>query len=398
MKIAVVTGTRPDIIKMAPFYWYNKRVKLVHSMQHFTYSLYEGVYKDLNLKWPPHYEINKTFKRVSAKTFTKAMFKFDQKMNTKLLQWVESKVAKMMQPNISKSVSFLLHGFSHFFSENYFDWVLVHGDTLTAMTAALAANFNLLKVAHIEAGLRTGSKEPFPEQLDTRVADAASDLHFAAVKRNVRSLISEGFPKDSIFLVGNTIVDTVNWAKNKGTPKFLENLGINLDKPFVYFSAHRKENMMNKERFLSIIKYAKEIADMGYQVLWSVRPATRKAFADYNINISHPNIILVDDIPNYTDIIWFVSRSKFIVTDSGSMQEEAAALHVPCLTLRYVTDRPETVEAGVNFLVKPGKVTSIRPYILKALKVRRWNNIYGTDVTKKILNLLNQSSVKLWEH
>ncbi len=391
MKIAVITGTRPDIIKMAPFYWYGKnKVKLVHSMQHFTYSLYEGVYKDLNLKWPPHYEINNTPKRILAKLTTKLMYNFDERFNTKTLQWLEERVAKLMQPNISKSFAFLLKGFSNFFSKNYFDWVLVHGDTLTAAAAAIAADLNLLKVAHIEAGLRTGSKEPFPEQLDTRVADAASDLHFAAVERNVKNLINEGFPKKSIFLVGNTIVDTVNWAKNKGNSKFFENLGIDLNKPFVYFSAHRKENMMYKERFLAIVRYAKEIADIGYQVLWSVRPATRKAFVDYNIKINHPNIVLVDDIPNYTDIIWFISRSKFIATDSGSMQEEAAALHVPCLTLRYVTDRPETVDAKVNFLVKPGKTKSIKPAVKRALKIKRWPEIYGNEVTKKILlNLQN---------
>ena len=399
MKIAVVTGTRPDIIKMAPFLLYSKKVKLIHSMQHFTYSLYEGPYRDLNMRFPPDYEINKTFKRVLANKVTKLLYLYDEKFNSKLLQKVENRVAKMMQPNIAKTFSFLVKGFSNFFSENYFDWVLVHGDTLTAATAAIAADLNLLKVAHIEAGLRTGSKEPFPEQLDTRIADAASTLHFAAVKRNVKNLLNEGFPKDSIFLVGNTIVDTVNWTKNKGNPKFFENLGIDLDKPFVYFSAHRKENMMHKNRFLSIVKYAKEIANMGYQVLWSVRPATRKALVENNIDLSNEkNIFLVDDIPNYTDIIWFISRAKFIVTDSGSMQEEAAALHIPCLTLRYVTDRPETVDAGINFLVKPGKAKSIKPYVNKALKIKKWKDIYGRNVTKKILSILRKVNPIIWEH
>ncbi len=389
MKIAILTGTRPDIIKMAPFKWYYRKGTLVHSMQHFTYSFYEGVYRDLNI-WPPDVEVGRTTKRILAKKLTKYMFLFDQVTNKKTLDWLESKVSKLMQPNIAKSFSFLVRNLSNFFSENYFDWVLVHGDTLTAAAGALAAQFNLLKVAHIEAGLRTGTKEPFPEQVDTRVADSASDLHFAAVKRNYVSLMNEGYPKDSIFLVGNTIVDAVNWAKKKGNPKFFEKLGIDLSKPFIYFSAHRKENMMKKERFISIVKSANEIAKMGYQVLWSVRPATMHAFNKYNIKINEKNIILVDNIPNYTDIIWFISKAKFIVTDSGSMQEEAAALKIPCITLRKVTDRPETVEAGVNVLFEPGRNRSIKKYVKKALSIKKWPNIYGENVTKKILNVLKK--------
>ncbi|MEM0372799.1 MAG: UDP-N-acetylglucosamine 2-epimerase (non-hydrolyzing) [archaeon] len=403
MRIVLLTGTRPDIIKMAPLYWEGKKrghdVILVHSNQHYPYDLFEGVYRDLGLPYPPHFVLNDGFAKKLARKVSKHSYFYDLKKGTQITRKIEKLGAKILssRPNPANTIAEIIDGLNDLFANHLknVDIVLVHGDTLTCSAGALSAHLNLIPVGHVEAGLRTGTREPFPEQTNTRIADACSDLRFAAIEKNAKFLEREGFDKRDIHVVGNTVVDAVLWAKDKGNKDFFLGLGADSSKKWIYFSAHRRENLIHEKRFRAIVKAAYDLADMGYQVIWSIRPGTQKYFEDYSISVKHDNIITVKEIPNYTDIVWLMNNCELIVTDSGSMQEEAAALKKPCITLRFVTDRPETVEAGVNFLAEPDERLDIKQTVKKALSVKNFPEIYGKgDSSAKIYDIIEKRKGK----
>jgi len=380
MRIGILTGTRPDIIKMAPLYWEARKrghePVLVHTGQHWSPHLFGGVYKDLELP-EPSFKCGYGSPKSPADSVAQMMGSLD----------------KLLRSDLKN-----------------LDILLTHGDTLTALAGSLAAHLNVMAVGHVEAGLRTFSREPFPEQTDTRCSDACSDIFFAPTETNRKNLLNEGFDAKRIFLVGNTVVDAAKWAAKKGerAKPFFEKLEFDFSKPQVYFSCHRRETTMHAERFTAVAEAMCEAADSGYQVLWSVRPGTQKAIDEYGLAkeiARHENLITVTDIPNYTDIMFYVSRCRMVVTDSGSMQEESAALHVPCVTLRYVTDRPESVEAGVNLLAPPKSADSIMRVVRECEKnndaMRKKRNPYGEgDSSKRIIGAMEKFGTPFvkWEH
>jgi len=291
-----------------------------------------------------------------------------------------------------------------------FDIVLVHGDTLTSMAGALAAYLNVVPVGHVEAGLRTFSREPFPEQLDTRCSDAASDLYFAATETNRKNLLNEGFARERVYVVGNTVVDAAIWAakRGEGGKGFFEKKDVKFDKPTIYYSIHRRETTMDKGRFGAAAGAAMKLADAGRCVVWSIRPGTKAAIEKWGLSdeiARHKNLVLIEEIPSYPHIMYLMSKCELICTDSGSMQEEAAALHVPCVTVRYVTDRPESVEAGANVLAPPKSADSIVSVVESAERnaeqMKKTKNPYGNgDSAKLILKAIEEWEGKMigWEH
>ncbi|HLC48006.1 MAG TPA: UDP-N-acetylglucosamine 2-epimerase (non-hydrolyzing) [Candidatus Norongarragalinales archaeon] len=420
MKIGILTGTRPDIIKMAPIYWEAKRrghkAVLIHTSQHFPYHLFEGVYRDLDLPFPPDYLVQYGVVKKLGVHVSKVAYSLDEKANLGLSRKFENLATKITsrRPNPALSVGGMMLELNNLLQGELrdLDILLTHGDTLTNMAGALAASLNLIPVGHVEAGLRTFSKEPFPEQIDTRVADACSDLYFAATQTNTSNLISEGFSKDRIFTVGNTVVDAAIYAARKGAKsrQFFERMGFDFSKKLVYFSCHRRENLMHEKRFRAIAGALADISDKGLQVLWSIRPGTQEAIHSYGLNgelKTHPNLHLVSEIPRYSDIMYFISKCHLVVTDSGSMQEETAALHVPTVTLRYVTDRPESVKAGVNILAPPSSKKSILGILWKASsegvnkEMRQKKNPYGKgDSARRIVAAIEKFKGRMieWEH
>jgi len=334
MRIGILTGTRPDIIKMAPLFWEAKKRGhtpiLIHTGQHYSDHLFSGVYKSMELP-EPHHKLEVGNCGSPAESLGKMVLAMDRLLREK------------ERPDI----------------------LLVHGDTLTSLSGALAAYLNLVPVGHVEAGLRTFSHEPFPEQLDTRGSDAASDIYFAATGLNRQNLLNEGFSGKRIFVVGNTSVDTALWASKKpsgGAERFFLSKGVDFSKPTIYFSIHRRETTLSKERFTAAAEAAFLLSDKGYCVVWSVRPGTAAALEKYGLNeqlAQHKNIRAIEEIPSYVDIIHLMKKCRFVCTDSGSMQEECCALGIPCITVRYVTDRPESVSVGANILARPDSAQTI---------------------------------------
>ncbi|MCJ7518248.1 MAG: UDP-N-acetylglucosamine 2-epimerase (non-hydrolyzing) [Anaerolineaceae bacterium] len=237
------------------------------------------------------------------------------------------------------------------------EWVIVQGDTTTAMTAALTAYYRHIKVAHIEAGLRTGDKwQPFPEEVNRRIIGTIADLHFAPTDAAWSNLVREGITKDNVKVTGNTIIDALNQVTRLPIPpeieKLLKEKGIlSGEKELVVITAHRRENF--GEPICSICAALRQLAEKFQDRIELVYPV------HLNPNIQKPVYELLTDIPNltllppleYLPLVHLLKHARLILTDSGGIQEEATGLGKPCLVLREVTERPEGVDAGVLKLV-----------------------------------------------
>ncbi len=237
------------------------------------------------------------------------------------------------------------------------DWVIVQGDTTTAMTAALAAYYRRIKVTHIEAGLRTGDKwQPFPEEVNRRIISTIADLHFAPTDLAWRNLVNEGICKDDVKVTGNTIIDALNQVIQLPIPQQIEGLLREKDilsgkKELVVVTAHRRENF--GEPIRNICAAISSLAENFRNQIEIVYPV------HLNPNIQKPVNELLSGIPNvtllppleYLPLVHLFKNARLILTDSGGIQEEATGLGKPCLVLREVTERPEGVDAGVLKLV-----------------------------------------------
>jgi UDP-N-acetylglucosamine 2-epimerase (non-hydrolysing) len=373
MKLLFAIGTRPDLIKMAPLIIDSKsrghENVIVASGQHYDRELFQGVLEDLGIN-----EINYVLNARGSPCI----------VGSELLKGMEN-VLEKEKPDI----------------------VLVHGDTFSALFSSIASALCLVPVGHVEAGLRTNSWEPFPEQICTRSADACSSLYFAATQKNIDFLLNEGHPKDRIYLTGNTIVDAVRIYSNKN-PNILDELKIPKNKKIIYFSAHRRENTLHKNRMEAIFESLLELKE--YTIFCSVLPGTLKAAKEYGylekLEKSEHIIWKHPSLEKYSDVLSFVKKSDLVLTDSGGMQEESVSLNVPCLTLRYVTDRPETVEVGANKCTgfkKEDIINDVRN-VLENKEIydnmKKAKNPYGDGYSSdKIISIIEKHKGKLarWE-
>ena len=237
------------------------------------------------------------------------------------------------------------------------DWILVQGDTTTVMAASLNAFYHHIRVGHVEAGLRTGDRsQPFPEEINRRVASVVADLHFAPTGRAVANLQTEGIPDWRIALTGNPVIDALNAIISKPVPAavrdFLKEKDIRPGwKKMILVTAHRRENF--GAPIESICLAIRDLASAYPEQVELVYPV------HLNPNIQEPVHRLLDGIPNvtllppleYLSLVHLMRASELVLTDSGGIQEEATGLGKPTLVLREVTERPEGLEAGVLSLV-----------------------------------------------
>lgn len=244
------------------------------------------------------------------------------------------------------------------------DWVLVQGDTTTVMAASLLAYYQQIRVGHVEAGLRTGDKwQPFPEEINRRVASVVADLHFAPTEWSRQNLLREGIPDTQIIVTGNTVIDAlqsiVQLPPTPEASQLFQKLGFkeNADTAspgaprLALVTAHRRENF--GKPIEDICLALRQLAEMYRQDVQFIYPV------HLNPNIQEPVYRLLSGIPNitlvppfdYLTMIHVLKCATIVLTDSGGLQEEAPGLGVPVLVLRQVTERPEGVQAGTVRLV-----------------------------------------------
>lgn len=237
------------------------------------------------------------------------------------------------------------------------DWLLVQGDTTTVMAAAILGFYNRIKVGHIEAGLRTFDKwQPFPEEINRRLAGVVADLHFAPTENNRENLLREGIAEAMIVVTGNPAIDALQIVTRQPAPQTTADLLARAgvvpgDRRLVLVTAHRRENFGQPIR--DICHALKRLADEYLNEISLIYPV------HLNPNIQEPvqeiltgieNIILLPPI-DYLDLVHLMKQATLILTDSGGIQEEAPSLGIPTLVLRESTERQEGVVAGTLKLV-----------------------------------------------
>lgn len=237
------------------------------------------------------------------------------------------------------------------------DWILVQGDTTTVMAAALLGYYNRINIGHVEAGLRSFDKwQPFPEEINRRIAGVVSDLHFAPTENNLQNLRQEGIPEERIIVTGNTAIDALQMISQQESPPEVDSLlnqaGVSTGKRrLVLVTAHRRENFGQPIR--DICKALKQLAQNYRDRITLVYPV------HLNPNIQKPVYQMLSDVENiillppldYQPLIHLMKHATLILTDSGGIQEEAPSLGVPTLVLRERTERQEGIKAGTLKLV-----------------------------------------------
>jgi len=323
MKIIIVFGTRPEAIKMAPVIKELRKFpgemdcKVCVSAQHR--QMLDPFLKNFKIK--PDYDLN------------------------------------IMQKN--QSLEYIIHtvlgGLRKIILKEQPDYILVQGDTTTAMAAALAAYYHHVKIAHIEAGLRTYDKNrPFPEEANRQFIDDISDLFFVHTKEARDNLLKEGKPANKIHLTGNTVIDAVlevaQRCENIGSPVHIEKAGKS-GKKIILVTAHRRENWGRPLEQICLavkkiaLKYPAEV-EIIYPV--HLNPAVKEMVYKTLRGIKNVHLIAPLD---YFSFIHLMKSSYMILSDSGGVQEEAPSLHKPVLVLRDVTERPEALKAGATKMV-----------------------------------------------
>jgi UDP-N-acetylglucosamine 2-epimerase (non-hydrolysing) len=238
------------------------------------------------------------------------------------------------------------------------DWVLAQGDTTTVAITSLLAYYRRIRFGHVEAGLRTGDKwQPFPEEINRRVAGVVADLHFAPTDWARQNLLREGVNNAIIKVTGNPVIDALNLVAKQPEPKEITDLLVQLGPAtsrLILVTAHRRENF--GQPLADICEALKQLASRGdVEIVYPVH---------LNPNVQEPVRRLLDGVPHitllppldYLPLVHLMKRARLILTDSGGIQEEAPAFGVPALVLREVTERPEGVAAGALKLV--GTATS----------------------------------------
>ncbi len=246
------------------------------------------------------------------------------------------------------------------------DWVLVQGDTTTVMAAALTAFYRHIRVGHVEAGLRTADKwQPFPEEINRRVASVVADLHFAPTSQSRQNLLHEGVPDWRIEVTGNPVIDAlqaiVKYAPPTDTQALLGSLGINgTDRRLVLVTAHRRENLgAPLENICGALGDLAKYFNGRVQFVYPVHLNPNVQEPVYRLLGEAPNITLLRPM-DYLPMVHLMKHASLILTDSGGIQEEAAALGIPALVLRRATERPEGVETGALKLAGTDRETIVQ--------------------------------------
>lgn len=328
-KILLVFGTRPEAIKMAP---------LVMAFQQNTSSF-------------------QTFVCVTAQ---------HRQMLDQVLDFFEITPdfdLNLMKPDqtLFSITADVLNSLKSIFNTIKPDYVFVHGDTTTSMAAALAAYYSGIKVAHVEAGLRTYNKwAPFPEEMNRQLTSRLADLHLAPTEFSKMNLLNEGISADNILVTGNTVIDALLYSSNKvNSPNYVNEeinklkTDIDSSRNIILVTGHRRENLgSGLENICEALKVISEKTNT--QIIYPVHlnPSVQKTV--YESLNGTKNIKLIPPL-SYPSFVWLMGKSKLIISDSGGVQEEAPSLGKPVLVTRDVTERPEAIEAGTIVLVGTNK-------------------------------------------
>jgi UDP-N-acetylglucosamine 2-epimerase (non-hydrolysing) len=351
VKIAVILGTRPEIIKMCPIIraCEEKNIDyfILHTGQHYSYLMDQAFFDELELP--------------------KAKYNLDAGSGTHAVQTAN-----------------ILTGIETVLLNEKPDIVLVQGDTNTVLAGALAAVKLHIKVGHVEAGLRSFDRS-MPEEINRIIADHISDFLYAPTETSRQNLLKEGIPDEKIFVTGNTVADAAyqNLEISKKHFNILSDFGIGT-KAYFLATMHRAENVDVKERLSSVLEALQSISGRyGMPVIFPMHPRTVKMVKQFGLSLA--GITVVQPL-GYLEFLQLEENARVILTDSGGLQEEGCILGTPCITLRDNTERPETVDVGANVLAGTDIGSIIRLTERTMTDCKTWTSPFGDgDAGGKIM-------------
>lgn len=356
MKISIIVGTRPEIIKMSPIINQCEKLNLdyfiLHTGQHYSYSMDHVFFEQLELP-QPKYNLD------------------------------------VGSGSHGEQTGNILIGLEKILQKEKPDIVLIEGDTNTVLAGALAATKLHITVGHIEAGLRSYDRT-MPEEINRILTDHCSDFLFTPTEKSRQTLLNEGILDEKIFVTGNTIVDAVfqniKLAEKKGN--ILHDLGLKKHEYFL-ITAHRQENVDNQKRFSEIIEGLKQIHQKyGIPVVFPIHPRSRNKLKEFQLNCDGINIVEPVDFLSFLQL---EKNAKVVLTDSGGVQEETCILGTPCVTMRNNTERPETLDVGSNILsgTNPKKIVECVSHMYENNK--KWANPFGSGKAgEQIIGILKE--------
>jgi UDP-N-acetylglucosamine 2-epimerase (non-hydrolysing) len=360
MKITLVAGARPNFMKIAPIIHAiqttqelgkNITFRLVHTGQHYDAKMSDTFFKELNI---PHPNANLECGGGSQAEQTAAiMIAFEKEV-----------------------------------VQNPTDLVLVVGDVTSTMACSIVSKKLNIKVAHVEAGIRSFDLT-MPEEINRMVTDSITDYFFTTTTWAGDNLINSGIPNDRIFFVGNVMIDTLlaNRSKFK-KPDFWQEFHLK-EKEYFVLTLHRPANVDGASKLKELIH---EITSnvKGLPIIFPMHPRTAKVLEEVGINAD--NLHIVDPL-GYHEFNYMVERAKCVITDSGGITEETTVMGVPCITLRDNTERPETVTIGTNELI--GTLPNAIAPILNKLFTNNWKKgsipkLWDGKSSERIVTILKQ--------
>lgn len=414
----VFVGTKPDIIKQYPVYKELERrglqVGLFHSGQHTDHAYSGGMLEEFGLFVDLHVDLGRPRRRLLGRGPAEEL-------------------------TLGTRVSALMRAANELFAAakvtGHTVIPYVHGDTATSMAVGVAAFVNQVACVHVEAGIRTltphrdfllrhldefasgafdwdaylaghrdaatytrGSREPFPEQFNTRVSDCATGLHAAPVELDRTFLLDEGFPSEAIVVVGNTGVDAVLEAQERVQESTILSTFPQLEAgDFIRVCIHRRETTNDRERFTTYFDAIEQLVRRGRRVLWVSLKGTEWALNAWGLQgrldrlaAEFPESLIVTSVwPLYLDVVAAFRYVRLLATDSGSMQEEANTLGVPCVTLRFGSDRAESLLAGGNVLappLSPDFVAEVIDRVFQEPEKLSASPLYGRDCAARLVD------------
>lgn len=361
MNITLVAGARPNFMKIAPIIHAIQKAKydgenidfrLIHTGQHYDKKMSGDFFEQLDIP-EPHANLESGGGTQAEQTAT-IMIRFEKEL-----------------------------------IENPTDLVLVVGDVTSTMACAITAQKQKIKVAHVEAGIRSGDWS-MPEEINRLVTDSITNYFFTTSELANENLRKSGVGEEKIFFVGNTMIDTLlKQRPNFKKPVVWNEIGLH-EKKYIVMTLHRPANVDEesklKELMDEIIKHSNDLP-----LIFPVHPRTAKILK--NLGISHPRLHMIEPL-SYLEFNYLVEKAKAVVTDSGGITEEASIMNVPCMTLRENTERPETLDLGTNELLGTNPKT-IEPAMKKLFdgnwketkKIPLWDGNCAERIVSKLLKL-----------
>jgi len=355
MKLAIILGTRPEIIKLSPVIkaceTRDVDFFILHTNQHQRAVMDRSFFEELQLPAP--------------------------RVNLNIGEGTHGYQTGEMIRKIEKELL-----------EEKISTILVQGDTNTVLAGSIAASKIGVKIGHVEAGLRSYDRE-MPEEINRVVADQVADYCFVPTAVEEKILLEEAIPREKIFVTGNTIVDVVKHHGQSSDKRMLEKLEIK-EKNYIFLTLHRPENVDLKKTLRAIISGLQLITEKtGLPVIFPVHPRTERALASHGLALPQG----VKRIPPVTfhESLVLQKQAKVIMTDSGGIQEEACILGVPCVTLRKSTERPQTVEIGANVLAGRNPERILGCFLKIEGNESKWEQPYGDGKAgKRIVDIITE--------